>query len=332
MHAGEDVKAAVERIVAPDARLTLSEVAARAGTTDEDVRRLWHAWGFPDPEPDDRRFAEVDAELVRFAVSLEPLVGPDAAYHTARVMGLAIGRIAEAEVAMLRAAVEAPMRAQGATDADVVAALEPLLVTAMGAADRTLTTLHRHHLVETVRRHIDWSVPASPHNVLDIVVGFADLTGSTRLAAARALDELDRALAAFEERTSDVLARAGASLVKRIGDAVMFTTPDATTAARVATEMVDAFASDPVVPPVRVGLAAGAVVARRGDFYGLPVALAARLQAIAEPSQVLADDETRRRLADAAEWAWRDLGRRDLAGFPEPVAVHALRRAGTMAS
>lgn len=320
---------AVELIVAPHHRLTLAEVAAQAGAGYEDALRLWRAWGFPPPEPDDPRFSDVDVDLVRFALAIEELVGARAALHTARVMGMAVGRIAESEVAMIRSAIEAPLRAQGVSDDETIATFEEVVPAALDMADRTLTALHGHHLIETARRHVDWSVEASPHNVLDTVVAFADLTGSTRLAAAHALDELDHALSVFEALTSDVLASAGVTIVKRIGDAVMYTTHDPVLAVRVALELVDAFAADEVVPPVRVGLAAGQVVARRGDFYGLPVVLAARLQSMALPSTVLVDTQLADRLRGLEVVRILPYGDRELSGFPDPVTVHELRRPGT---
>jgi len=315
----------IELLVSPDRGLTLDELASKAGMARADVLRLWSAWGFPPPEPDDRRFGERDAGVMPFALAIEQVVDPRVAYHTARVMSMAIGRVAEAEVSMLRSALEAPLREGGAGDDTAAEHYEAVVPAAMRAADKALLSLHRHHLVETARRHADWGVQATPHNLLDIVVGFADLTGSTSLAAASALDELDHALSVFEERTADVLADAGATLVKRIGDAVMFTTPAAPVGARVAVELVCAFSADPVVPPVRVGLAAGQVVARRGDFYGLPVALAARLQSLARPSSVLLDAEMYARLDATSRERTGIVGVYEIAGFPDPVDVYELQ-------
>jgi class 3 adenylate cyclase len=315
----------IEILLAPDRHLTMSEVAARAGVAQADVLRLWRAWGFAPPPADDRRFTTVDVDMVQTAMAIEALFGTDASFHTARVMGMAVGRIAEAEVAMLRSVLEAPLREQGASEDEVLASYEATIGDMIGTADAAIATLHRHHLVETVRRQMEWGVEANATNALDVVVGFADLTASTRLAAELALEQLDHALAVFEERSGDIIAGAGATLVKRIGDSVMFATPAATVAARVALALVNGFARDAVVPPVRVGLAAGQVVARRGDFYGLPVVLAARLVQVAAPASVLLDDEVARRLADSRDdFRVTPSGARALAGFAAPVPVHEL--------
>jgi adenylate cyclase len=315
----------IELLLAPDRHLTISEVAERAGMPVDAALRLWRAWGFSDPKPDDRRFKDVDVEMVRTAAVIEALFGTEASFHTARVMGMAISRIAESEVAMMRSALEAPLRATGASDDDVLAGYEVTIGDMIATADAAISSLHRHHLVETVRRQMEWGVEATAANVLDTVVAFADLTGSTRLASELALDELDHALSVFEERTADSIARAGATLVKRIGDAVMFATPDAGVAAEIAAELVKSFARDPVVPPVRVGVGAGLVVARRGDFYGLPVVLASRLISVARPSSVLLSEEVARRLHEAREdWETRPSGEYSLPGFAAPVHVREL--------
>ena len=310
----------IEYLLNPERSLTIDEVAANAGANVADALRLWRAWGFPTPSPTDRRFGPADVEHLRFALDVEQLMGAQPAYDTARVMGVSISRIAEAEVAMLRSVLEAPMRAEGASDEEVLAAFEVAIGSMADVADTTLASLHRHHLVETVRRQIDALVKATSHNVLDVVIGFADLTGSTRLAAQLELEQLDYALAVFEERTADIIAMHGASLVKRIGDAVMFTSASVAVAAEVAIELVQRFDDDPVVPTVRVGMAAGTVVARRGDFYGLPVALAARLQSSADPSTVLVDREVAERLRVASPTVQTEPStKRELAGFDTPV-------------
>ena len=48
-------------------RLTVDEVAARAGMSVDEVRRLWRSLGFVDPEPGAQPFTERDVELFRAA-------------------------------------------------------------------------------------------------------------------------------------------------------------------------------------------------------------------------------------------------------------------------
>lgn len=75
----------------------------------------------------------------------------------------------------------------------------------------------------------------------------------------------------------------------------MFVTPRADAAGRVALDLVDAFRSHAIAPPVHVGLAAGQVAALRGDFFGPAVHLAARIVAATLRSVVLVSGEVRTR-------------------------------------
>jgi class 3 adenylate cyclase len=131
-----------------------------------------------------------------------------------------------------------------------------------------------------------------------MVVGFADLTGSTALVQRADLAGLDRAITRFEETTSDLIARAGATLVKRLGDGVMFVAAEPEAALALALDVVAAFPAGGETPSARVGLAAGHVVALRGDFYGPAVHLAARLADAAAPATVLAAPDLRARAGE----------------------------------
>ena len=108
----------------------------------------------------------------------------------------------------------------------------------------------------------------------------------------------------------------------------MFVTSRPDVACAIALDLVDAFRAHPVAPPVRVGLAAGRVAALRGDFFGPPVHLAARIVGAAPPSTVLVSDDVRRRiegvglaLTCSAEPPVA------LAGFESPITLHRLERA-----
>ena len=100
------------------------------------------------------------------------------------------------------------------------------------------------------------------------------------------------------ERTYDIVLRAGARVVKLIGDEVMFVTVDADAACRAALALMDGFvAVDARVVP-RGGVAFGNVLVRGGDYYGPVVNLASRLVDEAVPEEVLATTEVRRAATD----------------------------------
>jgi hypothetical protein len=127
--------------------------------------------------------------------------GPNTSIHAARPIGTALSRIAETEIALFRSALEALIRQAEGRSIDVVHAYEALLDEQLADAEQTFARLHRHHVVELARRYERWQVPADRHNTVDLVVGFADMAGSTELTEGLDFDELDRAISRFEELT-----------------------------------------------------------------------------------------------------------------------------------
>ncbi len=116
-------------------------------------------------------------------------------------------------------------------------------------------------------------------------------------------------------------------LVKTIGDAAMFVSPDPGPLVAVALELVQS-AQDADLPTVRAGIADGPALARAGDYYGHAVNLASRVTGIARPGSVLCTQDVR----DASpttivggEFEWSFAGRHRLKGIAEAVPLHRAR-------
>ncbi len=150
-----------------------------------------------------------------------------------------------------------------------------------------------------------------------VTVLFADVVASTALATSIDPERLRGQMARFFEIAREEIERHGGTVEKFIGDAVMavFGLPsihedDPERAARAAGTIRDRLqphvaARD--LPPIRIGLATGEVVANpraaeKGEFLvtGEVVHLAARLQQHAEGGQVLVMERTMRALRHAA--------------------------------
>jgi class 3 adenylate cyclase len=307
-------------------RRDLAGAAAGAGISVELARRIWRAAGFADPRRRERRFGPEDVEVLRTIAEIASLVGEEQAVLFVRTLGQAATQVAEAEVAMLRAEVESPLAQRQAwaevarTYADITATLFPRISTAFD-------TLHRHHIEGIGRRYSDAGAEPSPTNTVQLGVGFADLAGYTGLSQRLDARELGRLLATFESVTGDVIAAAGAHVVKRIGDAVMFVSNAPGVACGLALELVEECTARRL-PKLRVGLAFGEVVVRQGDFYGPTVNLAARLVAAAPPGVVLCDTALHERLARLGDrYVFHPIGRLDLAGFDGGTEAFQLFRA-----
>lgn len=136
-------------------------------------------------------------------------------------------------------------------------------------------------------------------NVVQLAVGFADLAGYTGLWEELEPHHLALMLDRFEATTGDVIVAAGANVVKRIGDAVMFVTNAPGIGCALAVDLLEACAAAKL-PKLRVGIAFGDVMVRQGDFYGPTVNLAARLVSSAEAGTALTDASMFERLAHVA--------------------------------
>ncbi len=102
----------------------------------------------------------------------------------------------------------------------------------------------------------------------------------------------------------------------------MFIVDEPEQACRLALDLVDTFDTDSTVPPVRVGMTYGTVVATNGDYYGNVVNLAARLAALADPGAALATAELLHVAGDRVRA--EPLPARALKGLPEPVTAFRL--------
>jgi len=170
-----------------------------------------------------------------------------------------------------------------------------------------------------------------------LTVMFCDLVGSTALADVLDPEEMHRLIQAYRAACSEVVGRYEGYVAQYLGDGLMvyFGWPvahedDAERGVRSALEMVAAVRELRGVRPlaVRIGLATGQVVV--GDLsqsihgegrlaIGPTPNLAARLQALAGPDEVVIAPTTRRLVASA--FVLSDLGVRELKGIAQPVQV-----------
>lgn len=333
---GRLVGHSVEQVLRPGPRLTRRELGWRTGVDDDLLVRLRQAGGLPDPGADSPAYTEADVVAVRAFERLALLLGEHVALQLMRVVGAALARVAEATLSAYARNVAAPLRAHDddAAPGDLVAA-RAFTELAMTLPDlgRALDVLLRHHLDHAMQELASTASAEHPHSdVLVVAVGFVDLVGSTAWARTLPVEELAAALGRFAALANAVATRRGARVVKLIGDEVMFVASDPAVACGAALELIDACAASRDVPPLRGGIATGAVVARDGDYHGEVVHLASRLVKEAEPHAVVVDAVTARRVgARDAHVAFHGLGPRYLRGFDEPTEVFGATRRETRA-
>ncbi|MCU1460764.1 MAG: adenylate cyclase [Acidimicrobiales bacterium] len=313
---------AVERIIVGEPRYTSEEIAEKAETDVEVLRRLWRALGFTDTEQ--RIFTDADLEAIGWVRRANEDGWADLRVTTqlTRVVGSSLARIADAQVDVLSDRIEELARA-GVSQDEADEVLIDLLEEQLPQWAETFAYVHRRHLAAALQR-----AEAARRGDADHVihtVGFADLVGFTVLSQALDEAELADVVDRFESLAFDVVGRVGGRVVKMIGDEVMFVADDVAAAAEIALTLSETYANDETLSDVRVGLARGAAIVREGDFFGPAVNLASRLVNIAYPGSVVTDEAVHDTLEGHEGFAWKSMRPRRLKGIGWTAPVVLLR-------
>ena len=178
-----------------------------------------------------------------------------------------------------------------------------------------------------------------------ITVMFCDLVGSTALSEKLDPEELRRVLGLYQSAARTVVEQYDGYVAQFLGDGIMayFGWPaaheeDATRAVRAGLDLVAAMRGLPVSEPlrVRIGIATGTVVVGEADggdvaepelAVGETPNVAARLQSLAGPDEIVIGPVTHKLAGGAFEYA--DLGEHRLKGIAEPVRVRRVTGAGS---
>jgi adenylate cyclase len=190
-----------------------------------------------------------------------------------------------------------------------------------------LNAAYKQHLAEAVRRGMLGSAEretGEAGGAQEITVCFVDMVGFTRLGAEIEAQELGTLATKLAELANDVT-EPPVRLVKTIGDAAMFVSPDPAALVSVALSLLEAVqAAD--LPSLRAGVARGTALQRAGDYYGHAVNLASRVTGVARPGSVLCTQEVRDAAADRFDWSFAR--KHKLKGMSEPISLFRARRLG----
>jgi adenylate cyclase len=318
---------ALELALRPPGDLVSFDVAAeQAGLDIDEAAGLWRALGFPDPLHPLLKVTPSQIKTLRvFGQMSRSLLGPDTVLQLARVLGSSMAQFAEAIVDSFRVNVEMPRRDQGEPYSEVVADYAETASVMLPALNEAIGDVLASHLLAVSRA--SWALDEQRAAVTrNLTVGFADLVDYTRTVRTLSPGELAAAIGRFESRVGEIVARYRGRVVKLIGDEVMFVMENPRSAAQLALELIDELGSDPALPQVRIGLAAGPVISHHGDCYGDTVNLAARLVKVAEPGAVLISESI---VQDAAFPVGAEpVEIPPLKGYDQPVRTYRLTSSG----
>jgi adenylate cyclase len=305
---------AIEEIVlgAPR-RYTRLQMCEAAGLDLDEGRRLWRSLGFAEVADDAALFTERDVQAVRLMTDLTEagVLELDVREAVARAVAQQMSRLAEWQVGLVKRLIES-------RSADVTArqALETTAAV-LPALEELQTYVWRRHLAATVHRLLATSgTQEEAPDTWPLVVGFADMVGFTRTTRRRSTAELGEMIERFGSTTTEVIADGHGRIVKTVGDEVLFVADEIADGAAIALGLRDRVRGEPLLPRLRIGLAAGPVLVRYGDVYGEVVNIASRLTTHADPDSVLVDRAVAHNLADDPRFTLRPL---------RPLAVRGYR-------
>ena len=310
----------VERVLG--GRHTARELEQRTGLPAAQLLRIRRLLGLPDASPDDRVFGEEEiaaAESTR--LFLDAGLGEDAIAEITRVLGEGMARLAATTAAEF---VDAFLNA-GDSEDEVAQRFAALAEQLIPAIDPVLIAAYKQHLADAVQRGVlsqEEREAGEAGRAEEITVCFVDIVGFTRLGAQIDPQELGSLASKLAELATDVT-EPPVRLVKTIGDAAMFVSPDPAALVSVALSLMEAVeAAD--LPALRAGVASGTAQQRAGDYYGHAVNLASRVTGTARPGAVLCSREVRDAARDQFDWSYAR--KHKLKGMSEPVPLYRARR------
>jgi adenylate cyclase len=309
----------VERVLG--GTYTAGEVEERIGLPDGTIARIRRQQGLPAPGPDDRVFSDEDVEAAKsMKLFLDAGFADERVDEITRVLGEGMGRLS----ATIAASFVQTFLEAGESEDEVALRFAELAEQLTPAFAPILVAAFTAHLRDSVQRGVLGLAELEAGDITgaqDLAVCFADLVGFTRLGGQVEVGELGT-VASRLASLSTSLTQAPVRLVKTIGDAAMFVSPDPAPLVEVALKLVDAFEEEEL-PSLRAGIAFGAALQRAGDYYGNSVNLASRVTGVARPGSVLCTREIRDAAGD--RFSWSAAGRHKLKGVSGPTTLYRAR-------
>ena len=303
---------------------TAREIERETGLPAKTMTRIRRLHGLPEPELDDAVFTDDDVEAARSAkLFLDAGFEEERVAEITRVLGEGMARLAATIVA---AFVDTFLKA-GDTEEDVADRFATLAEQLTPAMSPILTAAFTAHLRDTVERGMLGREERETGDIAgsqELAVCFADLVGFTRLGGQVEVQELGTVAGRLSALAVSVT-ESPVRLIKTIGDAAMFVSPEPGPLVRVALALVEG-AEEHDLPSVRAGIALGPALQRAGDYYGNSVNLASRVTGIARPGSVLCTKEVRDAAGDDG-LQWSSAGRFRLKGVSAPTPLFRPRRA-----
>jgi adenylate cyclase len=311
-------------------RYSADEIAEGAGIEPEFLAKLLQALGAPIPEEEeDRVYGDADLEAAKRArLFLDAGLPPRGVLETSRIIGISMANLAEANVDLVGEVFTQP----GVDERELAMRYAAAAKTMVPLLGETLLHAYGIHLRERIGQAVITEAEVAAGRVSgadEVTIAFADLVGFTRLGESLEIEQIGDLTGRLFELASDA-ARLPGRLVKMIGDAAMFVSPESEPLLDAVVGLVESAGTDEI-PPLRAGVARGLALGRGGDYYGRPVNLAARITNFARPESIVVDQAVKDSIpqTNGRPFDFSFAGRRRFKGIEGEVAVHRVRPAGS---
>jgi adenylate cyclase len=307
------------------------EVARETGRSPEAIRRLVSEFGLPQTDSE-RRLRDDDVPMLLELLSVWADADDDELARLARAYGQNIRRLVATDLEIASNSLFARLRGSGLTEDEMRRRGRELGLRVMDLGERLTVWLRGRHLehevlaatVQGTEEYLQTLGEVSEHQRRSPAIAFLDLTGYTALTEERG----DEAGAELADRMAALVNEAaqphGGYPVKWLGDGVMFYFPEPAGAVLTALDLVE---QTPATVDVRarVGLNAGRVIFRDGDYFGRTVNIASRIADYARPGEVLVSDEVKERWSgDGVQF--ESIGPVVLRGLRDELTLYAVTR------
>ncbi len=311
---------------------SFAELAGETGRSADFLHRLVGDFGLPQPS-EESRLREDDACMLADFLAVWDSADDEVLARLARTYGENLRRVVVSELQLASTALLSRIRELESTPEGRRRLVTEMGTQVMDLSERLLVWLRRRHLeheiysfivgtTEDYLQELGW---APKRGQPPAAIAFLDLTGYTALTE----EWGDEAAAELAGRLASLVHHAaqshGGHTVKWLGDGVMFHFPEPGEAVLSALDLVEQ-TQEAIHVRARVGVSAGRVIFREGDYFGRTVNVAARIADYARPGEVLVSGEVNEG-TNVEGVDFREIGPVTLKGLKGEVALFSAARA-----
>jgi adenylate cyclase len=303
-------------------RYTLTEVARESKLDPKYLRQVLMSLGHPNPRPRERRYSEEDLEVAKILRRfLDAGLTREGVLDASRVIGQSMARTAAAVRELVGDELIEPGDDEHELGMRYVGAAREL-TPLMGPVLLHQLNLHlREQATRDVITNADLEAGARSRT-RDVGTAFVDLSDFTRLGQRLPPDRVGAIGNRMAALATDA-ARPPVELVKTIGDAAMFVSPEVDPLLDAVVELKGRIdEEDDEFPTARGGVAYGPAVSRVGDWFGPSVNRASRIVDVAKPGTILVDEAIQEQAGDRFEF--KRTRRKSLKGIERRVRLFKL--------